>query len=187
LPSLDLYKKLLGTKTVGQATKEQADRVFEATWYSDLDAKVAYFYSQNRDEEFDVSDDLHPESTNKIPVEVKIFEMEYNSLAKDEVAWHLIFKPSFDYHDVVPYYDNEYAKKLGSVFPVGLYCDYPDSKGIYHRWLVVGQHRYYGNQLPTFLVLPCDYKLQWIYGQKKYQTWAVLRSQSSYNSGVWTD
>ena len=179
MPSFELYKKMLGGKNVGEAIKAQSDRVFEATWDSDLDAKVAYFYSQKYDDEFDISDDLHPESTNKIPVEVKVFEMEYNSLAKDEVAWHLVFKPSFDYRAVIPYYDEDYAKSLKSVFPVGLYFDYPDSKGVYHRWLVVGQYRYHGNQLPSFLVLPCDHKLQWIYDHKKYESWCVLRSQSS--------
>lgn len=188
MPSFEMYKKLNGATNVGQAVKAQSDAIMEATWYNDMDAKTAYFYSQEYDDEFETRDDLHPEkSLNKIPVEVKLFEMEYNSLSKDEVAWHLLFKPSFDYHDVIPYYDEKFVKNLHASFPIGLYCDYPDSKGIYHRWLVVGQYREYGNQFPTYLVLPCDHKFQWIYDRKKYESWGVLRSQSSYNSGLWTD
>jgi hypothetical protein len=188
MPSFDVYKKMLGNNNIGQAIKAQSDMIMEATWDSDLDAKTAYFYSQKYDDEFEKSDDLHPElSKTKIPVKVKLFEMEYNSLSKDEVAWHLIFQPSFDYHQVIPYYDEDFAKVTKSMFPIGLYLDYPDSKGIYHRWLVVGQYRYYGNQFPSYQVLPADYKLQWIFERKKYECWGVLRSQNSYNSGVWTD
>lgn len=188
MPSFDLYKKMLGNQNVGQSSKAQSDEVMEATWYNDMDAKTAYFYSQKYDDEFEINDDLHPEkSSTKIPVEVKLFEMEYNSLSKDEVAWHLIFKPSFDYREVIRYYDEDFARPLNSVFPIGMYCDYPDSKGIYHRWLVVGQYRYHGNQFPSFLVLPADYKLQWIFERKKYECWSALRSQNSYNSGLWTD
>ena len=188
MPSFELYKKILGNQKVGEATKIQSDKIMEATWYNDMDAKTAYFYSQKYDDEFDVSDALRPEeSKTKIPVEVKLFEMEYNSLSKDDVAWHLIFKPSFDYREVIQYYDEDFAKITGSLFPIGMYFDYPDSKGIYHRWLVVGQYRYHGNQFPSFLALPADYKLQWIYDRKKFESWSVLRSQNSYNSGLWTD
>lgn len=189
MPSFDLYKKLNGGfNTIGEAVKAQSDAVMEATWDNDMDSKIAYFYSQEYDDEFETRDDLHPEkSLSKIPVEVKLFEMEYNSLSKDEVAWHLLFKPSFDYRKVISYYDKDFATPLNSIFPCGMYLDYPDSKGIYHRWLVVGQYRYHGNQFPTFLVLPADHKLQWIKDRKKHESWCVLRSQSSYNSGTWTD
>ena len=181
MPSFELYKKLNGGfKNNGEALKAQADIEMESTWYNDMDSKTAYFYSQEYDDEFETRDDLHPEkSLSKIPVEVKLFEMEYNSLSKDEVAWHLLFKPSFDYREVIKYYDKDFTDPLKSIFPCGLYLDYPDSKGIYHRWLVVGQYRYHGNQFPTFLVLPADHKLQWIYDRKKYESWGVLRSQSS--------
>lgn len=188
MPSLDLYKKMLGSpKTIGEAHKIESDKVMEQTWYNDIDARTAYFYTQDRDEEFGVRTDLHPERTHKIPIEVKLFEMEYNSLSKDEVAYHMMFKPSFDYRNVVRYYDSEFKIPLNASFPIGLYCDAPDSFGKFNRWLVVGQYREYSNQFPTYLVLPCDHKLQWVYKGKKYESWCVLRSQSSYNSGIWTD
>lgn len=180
MPSFMMQKRLdqMKGKTVGEVHKFESDSVMEATWYNDMDAKTAWFYDQYHDEEFDVVDDLHPEKTrSKIPVEVKLFEMEYNSLAKDEVAYHIMFKPS--YKPNIPYYDDAFAKPLGAIFPIGLYMDAADSKGIFHRWLVVGQYRHYSNQFPTYLVLPCDFKAQWIYKNKKYESWAVLRSQNS--------
>ncbi len=188
MPSFDLYKKRLGNpRTNGHAHKIESDQVMEATWYNDISAKTAFFYDQNHDEEFNIKDDLHPERTHKIPIEVKLFEIEYNSLSKDEQGFHLQFKPSFEYKNVIPYYDEEFVDKYSAHFPVGLYLDYPDEKGIYHRWLCVGQYRQFANQFPTWIVLPCDFKIQWIFKNQRYESWGVLRSQSSYNSGVWTD
>ena len=181
MPSLDTYKRLhSGNKTVGEIHKQQSDQIMEMTWDRDIDSKIAYFYDQDRDDEYDLSDDLHPyKSKTKIPIEIKFFEMEYNSLSKDETGYHIMFKPSFDYKQFVPYYDEEYAKIVDSVFPIGMYFDLADSKGIYHRYLVVAQYRYYSNQFPTFIVLPCDFKLKWIANQKKYSCWGTLRSQNS--------
>ena len=187
MPSLSMQKRLndLKGKTLGQVHKYESDRIMEATWYNDIDARIGYLYDQAHDDEFEVKDDLHPEKTSKIPVEIKFFEMEYNSLAKDEVSQHIMFKPS--YKPNVPYYDDKFAKPLHAEFPIGLYIDVADSRGDYQRWLIVGQYREHSNQFPSYLVLPCDHKLQWIYQGKKYESWCVLRSQSSYNSGLWTD
>lgn len=188
MPSFDKYKKKLGSpKTIGKAHKFESDKIMEWTWYNDIDAKIAYFYDQEHDEEFRSSINLHPEKTHKIPIEIKFFEMEYNSLSKDEVAYHIMFKPSFIYQEHVPYYDEKFVEPLGASWPIGMYLDVADSKGQYNRWLVVGQYRQYSNQFPSYLVLPCDYLLQWVYQGKKYESWCVLRSQSSYNSGVWID
>lgn len=189
MPSFETYKRIKGkANQIGEAHKQQSDMIMEATWDRDIDAKIGYFYDMERDEEFDISDDLHPDKTKKkIPIEVKMFEMEYNSLSKDETGYHIIFKPSFDYKKAVPYYDTEFRNVVDSMWPIGMYMDYPDSKGIYHRYLVVGQYRHYSNQFPSYIVLPCDFKLRWIAGQKKYSCWGALRSQSSYNSGLWTD
>ncbi len=186
MPSFAMQKRLNALKgnTIGQAHKYESDQVIEATWYNDINAKTAWFYDQFHDSEFDVADNLHPEkSRTKIPVEVKLFEVEYNSLAKDEVAYHLMFKPS--YRPNISYYDEFFARPYSAHFPIGLYFDYPNSEGQYIRWLVVGQYREKANQFPTYLALPCDHKLKWVYNKKKYETWCVLRAQSSYNAGIW--
>ena len=162
--------------------------VMEVTWDNDINSKIAWFYDQEHDEEFEVFEDLHPDKTHhKTPIEVKFFEMEYNSLSKDEVAHHITFKPSFDYHTVIKYYDEKFKEPLNSQWPIGMYCDSMDSHDVYHRWLVVGEYRHYSNQFPSYLVLPCNHKLQWIYKGVKYESWCCLKSQNSYNSGVWTD
>jgi len=186
MPSLDIYKKLNNARTTGQAHKIQSDNVMEATWYNDISAKTAWFYDQDHDDEFFVRDNLHPEkSHSKIPVEVKIFEIEYNSLAKDTIALHLQFKPSYKCN--IPYYKEKFADPLGAIFPIGMYVEAPDGNGIFHRYLVVDQYRYYSDQFPTYLILPCNHKLQWVYDNHKYESWCVLRSQNSYNSGIWQD
>lgn len=188
MPSFETYKKLYGGRTQGQVRKDDSDILMEATWYEDTSSVTGYVYSQEYDDEFTVADNLHPEkSKKKIPVEVKFYEIEYNSLSKDEVGQHIEFKPSFDYRDVVPYYDKLFSEPLGAAWPDGIYIDLPDSKGIYHRYLCVDQYRRYANQFPSFIVLPCNHKLQWIYKNKKMESWCVTRSQNSYNSGIWTD
>lgn len=186
MPDLNFYKQQLGNKkvTIGQAHKHDSDMIMENTWDRDIDSRVGWFYDQEHDDEFDVEIGLHPEkSRTKIPVDIKLFEMEYNSLSKDETAYHIMFKPS--YKPNIPYYDDKFAKPYGAHYPIGLYFDAKDSNGIYRRWLVVGQYREYSNQFPTYLVLPTDFKLQWVHNQVKYQSWCVLRSQNSYNAGVW--
>ena len=173
----DDYKKS-SSATLGRSRKEQSDMIMEATWDGDISSQTAYLYDQFHDEEFDEGSDLHPEKTHKIPVEIKFFEMEYNSLSKDETPFHIMFKPS--QKECVPYYNEVFRDKYWSTYPVGLYCDIMDSTGKYNRWLIVGNYRHYANQFPTYLVLPTDYKLQWIYRGKKYESWAVSRSQNSY-------
>lgn len=186
MPSFAMQKRLNAVmgNTIGQVHKTESDLVMENTWYTDIDARTAFLYDQAHDEEFDIKDDLHPEKTSKIPVEIKFFEMEYNSLSKDEVAYHIMFKPS--YRCNVPYYKDAFGEPLGASFPIGLYLDIPDEKEVYHRWLVVDQYREHSNQFPTYLVLPVNYKVQWVYKKKKYESWCVVRNQNSYNSGEWT-
>ena len=188
MPSFDAYQKMYGGKTQGQVRKDDSDMVMLATWDEDISSRVGYFYTQALDDEFEVSDDLHPEkSKTKIPIDIKFYEVEYNSLAKDEVGQHLMFKPDFNYKTTVPYYEEEFVKRLGASFPNGLFCDVADDKGIYHRYLCVDHYREHPNQFPSHILLPCNFKMRWIYKNRKMETWCVLRSQNSYNSGVWVD
>ena len=70
-----------------------------------------------------------------------------------------------------------------------MYLDIPDEKGVYRKWLIV--KREVGNQFIKYLVLPCNYEFMWIERNKqeriKRKMWCVLRSQNSYNSGLWED
>ena len=61
--------------TIGQIHKNQSDMIMETTWDRDIDSCIAWFYDQDRDDEYDVSDDLHPDkSKTKIPIEIKFFD-----------------------------------------------------------------------------------------------------------------
>lgn len=184
MPSLETYRKKLGCGSVGEFHKKQSDMLMELTWDNDLASQTAYLYDQAHDDEFYLSE-LQHKNTQKIPVEVKFYEIEYNSLAKDTVPYHIMFKPS--YVPNVPYYKDNFENPYGSQFPIGLYIDLRDGNGNYQRWLIVDQYRDDSIQFPSYLVLPCNHKLQWIYKGKKYESWCVLRSQNSYNSGVWTN
>ena len=44
MPSLDIYKELLGAKTIGAANKNNSDAMMEATWFSDINTKTCYLY-----------------------------------------------------------------------------------------------------------------------------------------------
>ena len=69
--------------------------------------------------------------------------------------------------------------------PVGSYIDIPDNNGELERWLVVLKDSH--PQFPTYYVLKCNWTLKWKVGNIIYSILGVLRTQSSYNSGVWTD
>ena len=70
-----------------------------------------------------------------------------------------------------------------------VYVDVPDDKGIYYRWLICDYEE--GNQFIKYVILPCDYRFQWIQiiNGKKYkrQIWGCTRMLSSYNSGIFVD
>ena len=84
----------------------------------------------------------------------------------------------------------EYRKKyqLVDIF-VGMFLDIPDKDGLYHKHLICMKD--VEQDFQKYFILPCDYLLQWIQTEadKRYKRsmWCVLKSQSSYNSGIWVD
>jgi hypothetical protein len=180
MPSLSTYKNIMNItgRTSGQAKKLNSDMILEATWDDDISSRVGYLYDYYHDDEFDVEYDLHPNiSKTKIPIDIKFIEVSYNTMDKDQVAYHIQFRPSQKCN--VPYYDKVFAKKYHTRFPLGLYIDIPDNNNNYQRWLVVEKGDVHQNQFDTWFVLPCDYKFQWVYQGKKYEMWGVCRSQNS--------
>ena len=175
----------------GNARKIQGDVIMDATFTQDIQYQVGYFYDYYHDDEPLIYKNLHPEnSKTKIPIELKFIVKQKNTESKDQVGYHIQFKTTQE--NPIDYYDNVFVKKWDAEFPVGLYCDLQDSKGIYRKWLVTERADWLGLQFPTWYVLPVDYIYQWIYLSKdgkryKYQMCGVQRSQSSYNSGVWQD
>lgn len=185
MPNLSSYKKILGMSgnTIGQVHKTESDMIMEATWDNDLESQIAYIYDYFHDGEPLKLRGLNPQYDRlKIPVEVKYIVNSSQTYDKDQVTYHIQFKPSHEC--CVDYYKEKFEEKYNGIYPLGLYCDLKDNKGNYNRWLIVDKANYYDPQFSTFEVLPCDYIFQWIHNGKKHQMAGVLRSQNSYNSGL---
>lgn len=186
------YKQMLNAKTTGQRHSYEAQDIIEHTWNDDAASMVAYFYDYDHDDEKGKNTNLHPEySKTKIPIDIKYILSAYKSLNKDEVDLRIMFKPS--YSCTIPYYKEKFEDITHSVFPTGLYCDIKDEdgllgqKGAWNKWLVVATASLYNHDFPTWAILPCGYKFQWMYKGQKKEIWGVEQSQNSYNSGVWRD
>ena len=172
-----------GVSTNGQRHSYESRNVVEDTWYDDPSSMVAYFYDYDHDDEKDKNRDLHPEnSKTKTPVDIKYIISAYKSLDKDEVDLRIMFKPSYECN--IPYYKEKFEDVVNSIFPVGLYCDIKDDKGKWNRWLVVATSSLYNRDFPTYAILPCGYKFQWMHKGKKMELWGVEKSQNSYNQTV---
>lgn len=180
-------------KTIGQIHKENSDFAMEYTWDNDIQSKVCYIYDYYHDDQPGLSKNMTYENTTKTKIDAKFIITSYGSIDKDQVAYHIMFKPSqkieFDENDDLYYYESDYRKKFDSTFPVSMYIDIPDEKGIYVKWLIVDFEE--GNQFTKYVVLPCDYKLQWIdirnKKRVKHEMWCCTRSANSYTSGLWID
>ena len=176
-------------RPLGRIHKHESDMIMERTWNTDITAQVAYLYDFFHDNHIHEITGLNPqEDENKIPVDIKFLKNASQTFEKDSVTFHIQFRPHFKYDDTdLVYYDSLYKDVYGSTFPVGMYIDIRDEKGQYNKWMVVNVANYYVNQFPTYEVLPVNHILQYIVNNIKYEIPVVLRSQSSYNSGVWLD
>lgn len=185
MPSFDLYKKINGQKQ-GRVRKEQSDKIMLETWDRDITSQTAYIYDFYHDSEplkLRGLDSEHDEL--KTPIEVKFFLHSQQTFDKDTTTFHLQLQPGQKCN--VDYYDECFKDRYGAIFPIGLYIDIMDESGQRNKWIIVDLANYYGNQFPTFEVLPCDQIIQYIYKNKKYQIAGCTRSRMSYGSGLWND
>lgn len=175
------YKKNLGiggVRTNGQRHSFEAQNIIEHTWYDDTASTIGYLYDYYHDDEPDKNKGLNPEcSKAKTRVELKYILSSYRTLNKDEVDSRIMFKPSYKCN--VPYYKEFFEKPTDAAFPVGLYLDLKDEKGVWNRWLVVSTASVNNHDFPTWSILPCGHRFQWVHEGKKQQMWGVERSQSS--------
>ena len=196
MPSIDALMQLYGIhkgSVIGNLHKMNSDFVMEATWDNNIQSKTCYIYDYFHDDQPDKVDHMTYEHTTKTMIDAKFIVTKYASVDKDQVEYHLLFKPSqpveFNPKDELFYYETDFRKKYSATFPIGLYVDIPDPNGVYHKWLFVQNEL--GNQFIKYLIMPCNYQLMWIErnGNKKIKRkmWGVSKSQSSYNSGLWTD
>lgn len=190
MPSFSNYKKIISNNTVGRIHKNESDLVYEMTWDNDIQSTVGYLYDYYHDDEKLKYYNLNPTvSKSKFPVDIKFIVSAHHSEAKDQVGYYIQFKPSFRWKDhyEINYYSTVFEKKYNSEFPLGMYIDIPDEKGIYRKWIVVDNGDWLVNQFPTWYILPVDHIFQWIFEDVRYQMCGVIRSQNSYNSGEWGD
>lgn len=198
MPSLSTARRIAsmknnGAKTIGQIHKENSDFVMLETWDNDIQSKVCYIYDYFHDNEKDKKDHMTYDNTTKTRIDAKFIVKAYQSLDKDQVEYYLQFKPNqpteFSEGDELYYFEKDYRNKYHNEDFVGLYCDIPDDKGIYRKWLIARKE--IANQFVKYLVIPCNFELMWIErnGQEriKRRMWSALKMQSSYNSGIWRD
>lgn len=198
MPSLQTARRIAhaknnGAKTIGQIYKEQSDWTMEQTWDNDEQSKLCYIYDWKHDDSPNINIGMTYENTTKTPIDAKILVSKYGSIDKDSPTLQCQFKPSqkeyFTEADEL-FYMEEYRQKyhLDDIF-VGMYLDVPDKKKVYHKHLICMKD--VEQNFQKYFLLPCDYLLQWIQtkADKRYKRnmWCVLKSQSSYNSGLWTD
>lgn len=198
MPSLSTARRVAnaknnGAKTIGQIYKEQSDWAMEQTWDNDEQSKLCYIYDWKHDDSPNMNIGMTYENTTKTPIDAKILVSKYGSIDKDSPTLQCQFKPSqkeyFTEADEL-FYMEEYRQKyhLDDIF-VGMYLDVPDKKKVYHRHLICMKD--VEQNFQKYFLLPCDYLLQWIQtkADKRYKRsmWCVLKSQSSYNSGIWVD
>ena len=179
--------------TLGEKLKSDSDTLMELTWDNDEQSKLCYIYDWKHDDSPNLNIGMTYENTTKTPIDAKILVSKYGSIDKDSPTLQCQFKPSqkeYFTEDDKLFYMEEYRQKyhLDDIF-VGAYLDVPDKKGVYHRHLICMKD--VEQNFQKYFILPCDYLLQWIQtkADKRYKRsmWCVLKSQSSYNSGIWTD
>lgn len=179
--------------TLGERLKHQSDDLMETTWWNDIQSKVCYIYDFFHDDQKELNKGMDYINTTKMKIDAKFIITQYSSISKDQVEYHIMFRPSqpveFTEKDDLYYYQTDFYDRYGAEFPIGLYIDIPDDKGIYNKWLICMKE--IGNQFIKYKVLPCNYYFMWIEqnGNRriKRKMWGVRRTQSSYNSGEWTD
>lgn len=181
------YSDLLSfqTSSIAKAHLKESDMIMESTWESDPQTKLCYIYDYFHDDTSQSSKNIgiiHDEQTNKTPISCKYVVSKYIALDKDQVEYHLEFKPS---QECPLDYFSEYTDKYGIEFPIGLYIDIPDEKGIYRKWLICSKDL--DLQFVTYLIVPCNYYFHWIKDGQKIKMWGVDRLRNSYNSGVWVN
>lgn len=206
MPSLQTARRIANAKTndaktLGQIYKEESDFLMEETWDNSVTSKTCYIYDYFHDDFFtdehgitrSLAEGMTYENTNKTKIDAKFIIKSYQSLDKDQVEYYLMFRPSqpvrFNEGDDLYYYETDFRKRYSATFPIGLWVDLPDDRGVYHKWLICRNEP--ANQFPKYLILPANYELMWVEKNNekriKRRMWCVLRQQMSYTSGVYVD
>ena len=198
MPSLQTARRVAnaknnGAKTIGQIYKEQSDDMMNWTWDNDIQSKICYIYDFYHDDQPRLAEGMTYENTTKTRIDAKFIVKSYQSMDKDQVEYYIQFKPTQKTHfsegDELYYFETDYRKKYHNDNFIGLFIDIPNDENIYEKWMILRTEP--ANQFPKYLILKCNYELMWIENNGtekiKRRMWSVLKMQSSYNSGLWTD
>lgn len=198
MPSLQTARRIANAKTnnaktLGQIYKEQSDDLMEQTWDNDIQSKICYIYDFYHDDQPRLAEGMTYENTTKTRIDAKFIVKSYQSMDKDQVEYYIQFKPTQKTHfsegDELYYFETDYRKKYHNDNFIGLFIDIPNDENIYEKWMILRTEP--ANQFPKYLILKCNYELMWIENNGtekiKRRMWSVLKIQSSYNSGLWTD
>lgn len=190
--SFDDMKKMVGSAgTIGQQLKEMSDDVMQETFDNDIQSRLCYIYDYYHDDQPELESGYNPAlSKTKIPVKLKFIVKTYKSMAKDEPEYHIMFEPNvWNSMSCKPDWFVKNYQTFSVEFPVGLYVDIADDRGVYHKWIIC--YLEVANQFVKCGVLRCNYRFAWIENdgiyRHKRKMWGVNASQSSYTSGVWRD
>jgi len=186
----DMQKLCTNVGSHGQQLKAMADDVMQQTWDNDIQSKLCYIYDYYHDDQFDEGlNGYNPAlSKSKIPVKLKFIVKAYKSAAKDDPEYHIQFEPDvWNSMSCKPQWFVDGYQKLGVEFPVGLYVDVPDDRGVYQKWFIFYKEE--ANQFVKCGIMKCNYLFMWIKDdgihRYKRKMWGVDRSQNSYTSGRW--
>jgi len=198
MPSLETARRIAsiknnGAKTIGQIHKENSDEIMEMTWDSDVQSKTCFIYDYFHDDKPWLAENITHENTTKTQIDAKFIVTKYSSIDKDQVEYHIQFKPSqpvqFTEGDELYYFETDYRQRYKCNPFMGKFIDIPDEKNNYRKWMIVAKEE--GNQFIKYSVLPCDYYLHWIEvngtERIKRKMWCVSRAMNSYTSGRWID
>lgn len=198
MPSLQTARRVAnaknnGAKTIGQIYKEQSDFLMEETFWNDPQSKVCYIYDFYHDDQPRLAEGMTYENTTKTRIDAKFIVKSYQSMDKDQVDYYIQFKSTQKTHfsegDELYYFETDYRQKYHNDNFIGLFIDIPNDENIYEKWMILRTEP--ANQFPKYLILKCNYELMWIENNGtekiKRRMWSVLKMQSSYNSGLWTD
>lgn len=196
----DLFRTRMSLQggNMAAALKTQSDKIMDATFTRGIEYRKCYI--QDKDVTFpdqtlagykkakavfQGKEVYNPKKLNGFkPIDAKYQIHTYYSISGDQVDYYLQFRPL------------EHGRNPN--VRVGSYIFIPNDLGIYELWLIVAKDD--RPQFPQFYILKCNLLLKWEIGEKdwpsfegrhvdvgSYVAWAVQRTQSSYNSGVWLD
>lgn len=130
MPNLETARRIYsvetnGAKTLGQDHKDFSDFLMEETWDTDIQSRTCYIYDFYHDDTPDLKDHIiNGDDTTKTKIDAKFIISSYGSIDKDQVAYHLMFKPSqkldFEEGDELYYYETDYKQKYGGSHFIGL-------------------------------------------------------------------